>query len=115
MKKLPYQTIFLELPDIEPLAKQIGAAPTGTRRDGVTPLYTVPIIHDHATGAVVSESAAIAAYLDRTYPSGPTLVPAGPREFCVDAFNCVRLRLREFNLRVFVYLSMRLDALSSNS
>lgn len=77
MKKLSYQTIFLELPDIEPLAKQIGAAPTGTRRDGVTPLYTVPIIHDHATGAVVSESAAIAAYLDKTYPSGPTLVPAG--------------------------------------
>ncbi len=36
-------------------------------------------------------------------------------DICVDAFNCVWLRLREFNLRVFVYLSMRLDALSSNS
>ncbi|KAK0457990.1 uncharacterized protein EV420DRAFT_405013 [Desarmillaria tabescens] len=77
MKKLPYQTVYVELPDIEPLAKQIGAAPTGTKHDGVTPLYTVPIIHDHATGAVISESAAIAAYLDKTYPSGPTLVPAG--------------------------------------
>lgn len=77
MKKLHYQTVFVELPDIEPLAKRIGATPTGTKRDGVTPLYTVPIIHDHATGAIVSESAAIAEYLDKTYPSGPTLVPAG--------------------------------------
>ncbi len=36
-------------------------------------------------------------------------------DICMDAFNCVRLRLREFNLHVFVYLSMRLDALLSNS
>ncbi|PBK68675.1 hypothetical protein ARMSODRAFT_957707 [Armillaria solidipes] len=97
MKKLPHQTVFVELPDIEPLAKRIGAAPTGTRRDGVTPLYTVPIIHDHATGAVVSESAAIAAYLDKTYPSGPTLVPAGTmplqlafRDAVSDVFSAFR-------------------------
>ncbi|KAG7441153.1 uncharacterized protein BT62DRAFT_937397 [Guyanagaster necrorhizus] len=77
MKNLPYQTVYVELPDIEALAKRIGAAPTSTKQDGVTPLYTVPIIQDHATGAVVSESAAIAAYLDKTYPSGLTLVPAG--------------------------------------
>ncbi|KAK0442354.1 hypothetical protein EV421DRAFT_1710832 [Armillaria borealis] len=80
MKNVPYQTVFVELPDIEPLAKRIGAAPTGTRSDGITPLYTVPIIQDHATGAVVAESAAIAAYLDKAYPSsGVTLIPTGTR------------------------------------
>ncbi|KAK0203368.1 hypothetical protein DFS33DRAFT_1383626 [Desarmillaria ectypa] len=78
LKKLAYQTVYVELPDVEALAKKIGAAPTGTKADGVSPFYTIPIIQDDSTGAVVSDSVAIAAYLDKTYPSsGPVLIPAG--------------------------------------
>ncbi|KAK0436502.1 uncharacterized protein EV420DRAFT_238303 [Desarmillaria tabescens] len=78
LKNLPYQTVYVELPDIEALAKRIGAAPTSTKSDGVSPFYTLPIIQDDSTGAVVSDSAAIAAYLDKTYPtSGPVLIPPG--------------------------------------
>ncbi|KAK0474243.1 hypothetical protein IW261DRAFT_1423118 [Armillaria novae-zelandiae] len=67
----------IEIP-IEVLAKKISAAPTGVWPDGVSPEYTIPIIQDHeSTGAVVSDSPAIATYLDKTYPSsGPVLFPA---------------------------------------
>ncbi|KAK0457984.1 uncharacterized protein EV420DRAFT_1748327 [Desarmillaria tabescens] len=121
MKKLPYQTVYVELPDIESLAKQIGAAPTGTKHDGVTPLYTIPIIHDHATGAVVSESASIAAYLDKTYPSGPTLVPTGTmplqlafRDAVADVFRgfrgfMVKRLMANWNDRTVVYWKSRLE------
>ncbi|KAK0203365.1 hypothetical protein DFS33DRAFT_1474434 [Desarmillaria ectypa] len=82
LKKLAYQTVYVELPDVEALAKKIGAAPTGTKADGVSPFYTIPIIQDDSTGAVVSDSANIAAYLDKTYPSsGPVLIPAGTMTF----------------------------------
>ncbi len=36
-------------------------------------------------------------------------------DICVHAFNCVRLRLREFNLHTFVGPSMHLDALYPDS
>ncbi|KAK0457980.1 uncharacterized protein EV420DRAFT_1620839 [Desarmillaria tabescens] len=78
LKNLPYKTVYIEVPDIEALAKKIGAAPTDMWPDGVTPKYTVPIIQDHSTGAVISNSPAIAVYLDKTYLSiGPVLIPAG--------------------------------------
>ncbi|KAK0220553.1 hypothetical protein IW262DRAFT_1034536 [Armillaria fumosa] len=80
LKNLPFQVVDVELPDVEALAKKIGAAPTSTKPDGVSPFYTIPIIQDDSTGAVVSDSAAIAAYLDKTYPSsGPVLIPAGTK------------------------------------
>lgn len=37
-------------------------------------LYTVPVISDAATGAVIADSAGIVAYLERTYPT-PALYP----------------------------------------
>ncbi|KAK0202372.1 hypothetical protein DFS33DRAFT_1454661 [Desarmillaria ectypa] len=78
IKNLPYQTVFVKLPDTEPLAKRIGCCSYWYRSDRVTSLCTVPIFQDHATGAVVSESVAITEYLDKTYPcSGPTLIPTG--------------------------------------
>ncbi|KAG7441167.1 uncharacterized protein BT62DRAFT_552788 [Guyanagaster necrorhizus] len=78
LKNLPYRTVCVELPDVEALAKRVGAAPTRTKSDGVSPFYTIPIIQDDSTGAVVSDSPAIAAYLDKTYPSsGPVLILTG--------------------------------------
>ncbi|KAK0464834.1 hypothetical protein IW261DRAFT_1407732 [Armillaria novae-zelandiae] len=80
LKNLPYHVVYVELPDVEALAKKIGAAPTSTKPDGVSPFYTIPIIQDDSTGAVISDSTAIAAYLDETYPSsGPVLIPAGTK------------------------------------
>jgi hypothetical protein len=71
-KGLSYRTEWIEFPDIEAHCKAIGASATSTNIDG-SPFYTLPVIKDLSTGAVVSESAAIAKYLDDTYPSTPAL------------------------------------------
>jgi len=73
MKGLQYKTIWVEFPDIEPLCKKIGAKPTNTK----VARYTVPVIHDPSTNAVVSNSIDIARYLDATYPSTTRLFPPG--------------------------------------
>jgi len=50
--------------------KGIGASPTDGDR------YTVPVIKDPNTGAVVADSLAIAEYLDKTYPE-KQIIPRG--------------------------------------
>ncbi|KAJ6534997.1 hypothetical protein B0H19DRAFT_1184670 [Mycena capillaripes] len=75
-KGIPYKTVWLEYPEIEPLCCEIGAAPTSNKLDG-RPHYTLPVIHDLSTGAVISDSTKIASYLDATYPDKPLLMPAG--------------------------------------
>ncbi|KAF8555991.1 hypothetical protein OG21DRAFT_1410007 [Imleria badia] len=78
IKGVPYKTEWVEYPDIEALAKKIGALPTSTRADG-TPYYTLPIINDPNTGKVIADSFLIAEYLDATYPDGNTLFPPGTK------------------------------------
>lgn len=78
IKGVAYKTEWVEYPDIEALAKKIGAPPTGAKADGC-PSYTLPIINDPNTGKVVSDSFLIAEYLDATYPSGTTLFPPGTK------------------------------------
>ncbi|KAF9063083.1 hypothetical protein BDP27DRAFT_1335619 [Rhodocollybia butyracea] len=75
-KKVPYKTIWIEYPDIEPTMKKLGARPTSLRGDG-SPMYTLPVIHDDSTGAIISDSALIAEYLDKTYPTSTELIPRG--------------------------------------
>ncbi|KAF8992239.1 hypothetical protein BDQ17DRAFT_233752 [Cyathus striatus] len=76
-KGVPYQTKWLEYPEIEPHFKELGIPPTSTKPDG-TPFYTLPAIYDDATGAKISESMNIAEYIDKTYPSGkPDVIPPG--------------------------------------
>lgn len=77
-KGLSYKTVWVEYPDIEPLCKEIGATPTAVRKNG-TDYYSLPVISDPSTGKVVSDSYAIAKYLDETYlaPDYPALFPAG--------------------------------------
>ncbi|KAJ7159108.1 hypothetical protein C8R43DRAFT_994922 [Mycena crocata] len=75
-KGLAFKTEWVEYPDIAALYTSIGAKPVEMRADG-TPYYSLPIIHDPNTGAVVSESALIADYLDATYPDTPRVVPQG--------------------------------------
>ncbi|KAG7443827.1 uncharacterized protein BT62DRAFT_1032564 [Guyanagaster necrorhizus] len=78
LKSLSYHTVYIKLPDVEALAKKIGAAPTMTEPDGVSLFYMIPIIQDDSTGTIISDSPTIVAYLDKTYPSsGPILIPTG--------------------------------------
>ncbi|KAK0188401.1 hypothetical protein F5146DRAFT_664420 [Armillaria mellea] len=76
-KGLPYHTEWVEYPDIEGLYKKLGTQASATKDDGVTPYYTLPLLHDASTGALVSDSAAIARYLDKTYPETPCVIPKG--------------------------------------
>ncbi|KAF9464055.1 hypothetical protein BDZ94DRAFT_1257439 [Collybia nuda] len=77
-KGIPYQTAWVEYPDIEATCKKIGALPTSKRADG-SPLYTFPVIHDPSTGTSIAESSLIAEYLDKTYPDAPALFPPGTK------------------------------------
>ena len=77
IKGISYKTEWVEYPDIEAIAKKIGAPPT-VMTDG-TPGYAVPIISDPNTGKVISDSFLIAEYLDATYPNGKTLFPSGTK------------------------------------
>jgi len=81
-KGLSFKTEWLEVPDIEPRLKEIGAEPTSSGN----PAYTVPVIHDHSTGRIVSDSMRIARYLDETYPDKYVLFPHGARA-PIEMFN----------------------------
>ncbi|KAL7279864.1 hypothetical protein ACG7TL_006273 [Trametes sanguinea] len=73
-KGIPYQTVWLEYPEIEALSRKLGLAPTSQRSDG-SPKYTVPAIYDPNTTMAVADSVQIVRYLDKTYPDTPQLVP----------------------------------------
>ncbi|KAK1220165.1 hypothetical protein PQX77_017086 [Marasmius sp. AFHP31] len=73
-KKLPFKLITLPLPTIESTAKSLGAAPTDTFPTTGLPKYTVPFLQD--SNEVVSDSFAIAQYLDTAYPDAPRLFGA---------------------------------------
>ncbi|KLO18097.1 hypothetical protein SCHPADRAFT_136906 [Schizopora paradoxa] len=75
-KGLPFKTEWVEMCDIGPKMKALGADPTQTNPDG-SPKYTLPVIYDDATGKCVSESMKIAEYLEATYPDKPSLFPFG--------------------------------------
>ncbi|KAJ7597744.1 hypothetical protein C8J56DRAFT_1159586 [Mycena floridula] len=75
-KEIPYRTVWLEYPEIEELAISLGAEPTTTLPNG-DQLYTLPMIHDLSTGAVVNDSAKIAQYLDEQYPETPRVLAPG--------------------------------------
>ncbi|KAK0433097.1 hypothetical protein EV421DRAFT_2023668 [Armillaria borealis] len=78
-KGIPYRTEWVEYPDIEGLYKAFGMPASATKEDRVTPYYTLPLLRDSSTGAIISESAAIVEYLDATYPDTPRVIPPGTR------------------------------------
>jgi hypothetical protein len=75
-KRSAYTTAWVEYPNIERLCKEIGANATSYDPDG-NPHFTLPVIRDASTNAVVSDSIEIARYLDQTHPSMPLLLPVG--------------------------------------
>ncbi|KAI0132941.1 hypothetical protein BJ170DRAFT_615792 [Xylariales sp. AK1849] len=67
-KHIPYRTIFLDFPDIEPTLKGLGLVPSGS---AAGPQYTVPAIHHVPTNTYMMDSDPIAQFLESTYPSPP--------------------------------------------
>ncbi|KAI0315821.1 hypothetical protein OF83DRAFT_1061438 [Amylostereum chailletii] len=78
IKGIPYQTVWLDHPDIEPELKKLGIGPTlhGIRKEL---RYTLPAIVDPSTGVAIADSRKIAEYLDTQYPDTPRLFPDGTR------------------------------------
>ncbi|KAG2359165.1 hypothetical protein BDR07DRAFT_1280135 [Suillus spraguei] len=68
-KDLPFVTLWVEYSDIPIAMKAIGAKPN-KRRDG-SDVYTVPVLSDPNTGALITDSLEIASYLEKTYPEKP--------------------------------------------
>ncbi|KAI6031231.1 hypothetical protein BKA83DRAFT_2237106 [Pisolithus microcarpus] len=69
-KGLPFQVEWVELPDIAPRMKEIGAGKNRLADGAET--YTLPVLGDPNTGALVTDSWEIAEYLEKTYPEKPT-------------------------------------------
>ena len=91
------KTEWIEYPDIAGLYPKLGIEATSRRANG-DPYYTLPVIHDPNTGATISESFAIAQYLDKTYPQTPVLIPKGTA-----AFHAAFIRWYGFNVSNHVH------------
>jgi glutathione S-transferase len=89
IKGIAHKTVWIELVDLERIAKGIGCKPTSKRVDG-TALYTVPMIQDPSTGAALSDSITIVQYLDDTYPSTTRMIPAGTTSLHLAFENALR-------------------------
>lgn len=72
LKGVPYQTQWVEMPDITAVREKLGVPANRTLPDG-TPYHTLPVIQDPTTGKLIGDSFEIALYLDNTYPDGPRL------------------------------------------
>ncbi|KAF4452102.1 hypothetical protein F53441_5035 [Fusarium austroafricanum] len=67
-KGVPYSTSWTTLPDITKVRSSLKVPACRTFADGKD-FYTLPMIHDLATGSLVGDSFDIALYLQKTYPS----------------------------------------------
>ncbi|PNP56828.1 hypothetical protein THARTR1_03126 [Trichoderma harzianum] len=66
-KNISYSTSWVGMPDIAKVRRGLGESAGRKFADG-TDFYTLPMIHDNATGSTISDSFDIAVYLQRTYP-----------------------------------------------
>ncbi|TCD69573.1 hypothetical protein EIP91_006995 [Steccherinum ochraceum] len=80
-KRLPYRTVWVELPDVETTLRSIGAPPTSYKSDN-RPVYTLPVIVDsmrsRSQPTVLSNANTISEYLETCYPARPVF-PDGSR------------------------------------
>ncbi|KAI1502968.1 hypothetical protein F5X99DRAFT_377173 [Biscogniauxia marginata] len=84
-KGINYRTEWVDLPDVASVRKSLGAKPVRYFDDG-EPFYTLPVLKDTSTDALVGDSFDIATYLDKTYPNGHKLFPPSTVSLHV-AFN----------------------------
>ncbi|EMD36294.1 hypothetical protein CERSUDRAFT_84368 [Gelatoporia subvermispora B] len=80
-KRLRYQTLWVELADVEATLRAINAPPTSYNSDRRS-VYTLPVIVDFTRSktspVVLSNADNIVEYLERTYPARP-IFPEGSR------------------------------------
>lgn len=69
-KRIPYQTKFLEFPDIQPSLEDLNVHPVNTQTE-IKNKYTVPVILHVPSNKYIIESALIAEFLESTYPNPP--------------------------------------------
>jgi len=99
-KGVPYQTEWIEYPDIADKWKSLGIPHSSYKADG-SPHYTCPAIVDPSTGAKVSNSIQIAVYLDQQYPNEAKLFPPGTHALqhaFFDTFEASLVPLFQFGL-----------------
>ncbi|KAF9479946.1 hypothetical protein BDN70DRAFT_912988 [Pholiota conissans] len=83
LKGIPYKTEWIEYPDIASHCQKLGIAPTAIKRDG-TPYYSLPAIYDPSTNLHIADSIAIVDYLEKQYPSSPTVFPHNTAGISID-------------------------------
>lgn len=71
-KGIPYQTQWVQMPQIASLREGLGVLANRTLPDG-SPFHTLPMIKDATTNRLIGDSFEIALYLDETYPDAPKL------------------------------------------
>ncbi|KAH8666887.1 hypothetical protein BX600DRAFT_549875 [Xylariales sp. PMI_506] len=69
-KQIPYKTVFVEFPDIEPTLKDLGLPPHDPA-SGSPVKYTVPAIYHVPSNTYMMDSTPIAQFLESTYPEPP--------------------------------------------
>ncbi|KAG8962094.1 hypothetical protein FRC03_004577 [Tulasnella sp. 419] len=82
-KKIPYRTVWLSYPEIEPTLKSLGFGPSAVNRHG-REFYTLPAIADPSKDGgpptKIVDSHSIAEYLDKVYPQ-KRIIPDGTAGF----------------------------------
>jgi glutathione S-transferase len=67
-KDIPFVTLWVEYSEISVAMKSIGATPIGRKDRHGSDVYTIPVLSDPNTGAIITDSIEIASYLEKTYP-----------------------------------------------
>lgn len=82
-KKIPYKTVWITFPEIEPICKSLAVPPTRQKQGG-KPHYTVPFITITPSAGssdpvlAISDSGKIAQYIDKMFPDpARSLFPGG--------------------------------------
>ncbi|KIK32762.1 hypothetical protein CY34DRAFT_793462 [Suillus luteus UH-Slu-Lm8-n1] len=65
-KKIPFVTLWVEYADISIAMKSIGAMPIGRKDHQGADVYTIPVLSDPDTRAIITDSLEIASYLEKT-------------------------------------------------
>ncbi|KAG8910022.1 hypothetical protein FRC00_009011, partial [Tulasnella sp. 408] len=95
-KQIPYKTVWISLPDIEPTLKSLGFHPSSISGTGKE-YFTLPVISDPSPNpggepTLVVDSQIIAEYLDSKYPQRP-LFPEGTKALQAMFLTWVRTNL----------------------
>ncbi|KJA24356.1 hypothetical protein HYPSUDRAFT_162101, partial [Hypholoma sublateritium FD-334 SS-4] len=92
LKKIPYKTEWVEMPDVAAHCQKLGISPTTNKSDWNI-IHALPAIHDLSTGIYLSDSVRIAEYLETQYPDGPQIFPRNTIGLQIDFEDCLNAKL----------------------